>query len=216
MRSDMSKVLVERPRRRIPKAVKSWYPRGSLKMQWFPDLELAPAKEGYGHRYGDKHLNENLQPLVRFLRSRAGSFWPKVRSEISKNISCDSAVQKHVLDHLKDFVIEHVCVDRRTVLYLRWGRWTALESRGQRWRFYVCPKTSILRVAPLAKRKKKHGPKPDENVRVLAKDHALHRIEGVWYEVTLAPKGAPDAGAIRTKKQLGTRALVEHGLRAAS
>ena len=213
MRSDMSKVLVERPRRRIPKRVKSWYPRGSLKMQWFPDLELAPAKEGYGHRYGDKHLNENLQPLVRFLRSRAGARWDVVRSEISKNISCDSAVQKHVLDHLKDFVKEDVRVDRRVVLYLRWSGWTPLESRGQCWRFYVHPKTGILRIAPLAKRRPKRGPKVDENVRVLAKDHELRRIDGVWYEVTLVPKGEVDAGAIRTKRQLGTRALVEHGLR---
>ena len=213
MRSDMSKVIVERPRRRIPKRAGSWYPRGSLKMEWHPDLDLAPLREGYGHRYGDKYLNENLQPLVRFLRSRAGARWDVVRSEIAKNISCASAVQKHVLDHLKDFVIENVRVERRTVLYLRWGAWAELVSRGMQWRFYVCPKTGILRVAPLAKRKKKHGPKSNEDVRVLGKDHELRRIDDVWYEVTLAPKGAADAGAIRTKKQLGTRALVDHGLR---
>jgi hypothetical protein len=215
MRSDMSKVIVERPRCRIPKRAGSWYPRGSLKMEWYPDLDLAPMREGYGHRYGEKYLNENLQPLVRFLRSRVGARWDVVRSEISKNISCNSAVQKHVLDHLKDFVVENVRVEKRVVHHFHWKGWMPLHSIGMRLRFYVCPKTRILRLAPIAKRKKKHGPKPDADVKVLGKDHELRRIDGVWYEVTLAPKGAADAGAIRTKRQLGTRALVDHGLRAA-
>src|SRR4051794_18399649 len=99
MRSDMSRVIVERPRCRIPKRSGSWYPRGSLKMQWHPDLELAPMREGYGHHYREKYLNENLQPLVRFLRSRVGKRWDKVHSEMSEHVSCTSAVQKHVLDH---------------------------------------------------------------------------------------------------------------------
>jgi hypothetical protein len=61
-----------RPRRRIPKRAGSWYPREALRAQWFPDLDDAPTKEGHGHRYGEKWLNDNLQPLVRFVRSRVG------------------------------------------------------------------------------------------------------------------------------------------------
>ena len=153
MRSDMAKVLVERPRVRLKKRAGSWYPRGSLKSVWHPDHELAQKREGMGHAYRDKWPNENLQPLVRFLRSRVGRPWNKVRAEIAERVRPTSAVQKHVLDHLADFVEEHAELEGRAVMRRRWGRWEPLLSRGMQLRFWVCPRSGLLRLAPMAPRK---------------------------------------------------------------
>ena len=80
------------------------YPRGRLKNLWAPDLEAAPRTESMGGRYAHKWFNENLRPLVRFLSANVGRPWDKVRSEIGAHVSCRSAVQKHVLDHLRDSI----------------------------------------------------------------------------------------------------------------
>jgi hypothetical protein len=166
MRHDMAKVIVERPRLRFPLKNGSAYPRGSLKNDWYPDHEDAPRRESYGHgRYATKYLNENLQPLVRFLRSNVGRPWIKVRSEIAARISCNSAVQKHVLDHLAHFVTEHV--ERRGREVFPAQRWGAvvherpLRSRGMRMDFYVDPRSGLLRLAkftPNPKKKPKRAP----------------------------------------------------------
>jgi hypothetical protein len=192
MRADMSKVIVERPRYgRSP--VGSDYPRGRLKNRWVQDLEGAPRIESMGGGYRDKMLSENLQPLVRYLRSNVGRPWSKVRSEISARISCNSAVQKHVLDHLSDYVSEDVVLDGRSVLVRRWGRLQPLVSRGWRVYFYVCPRTKLLRLAPVARRKRR-GAEESPDRRPLDATHELRRIEGVWYELSFARiDGAVDA-----------------------
>jgi hypothetical protein len=213
MRSDMSHVIVERPRCRISKKNGSWYPRGSLKMKWYPDLELAPKREGYGGAYAEKYLNENLQPLVRFLRSRVGRPWNEVHSEMSQHVSCTSAVQKHVLDHVRQYVNQHPRIEGGVVLEHRWNGWVPLVSVGMRFSFYVCPKTGILRLAPIGKRKGRNKPPVDPHARTLPDGRHLRRIEGLWYEVQLAPEDAFVPGAIVHKRQLGTRALLAHGLR---
>ena len=155
MRTDMSKVIVERPRLRFPLKNGSAYPRGRLENRWAPHLEDAPRIESMGGTYREKWLNENLQPLVRFLRTRVGKHWNKVHSEISQRISVMSAVQKHVLDHVRDYVQENVKVAGRVVLFLDYGGWRKLESRGMRLRFYIHPKTGCLELAPMVRRKKK-------------------------------------------------------------
>jgi hypothetical protein len=88
----MSKVIVERPRLRFPLRNGSAYPRGHLENRWAPDFENAPRIESMGGTYREKWLNENLQPLVRFLRSHVGRRWDDVYSEIAARISCRSAV----------------------------------------------------------------------------------------------------------------------------
>jgi hypothetical protein len=217
MRSDMSKILVERPRCRIPKRAGSWYPRGSMKMKWYPDFESAPSREGMGHVYGIKRLNENLQPLVRFLRSNVGRSWDKVHSEIAAHVRCTSAVQLHVLQHLAHFVelcpilIAGVAHERRG-----WGsgpRLVPIASAGMQLRFYVHPRTRSLCLAPIAPRKKRRSLAHDPDRRVLSPTRELRRLDGVWYEVTVIPQGDEGAGAFKSKKQLGTRAIARLGLR---
>lgn len=74
MRSDMAKVIVERPRRGWDGGHKK--PRG--------DLDSLPTKVGMKREIiGEKYLNENLSPLRRFLASQVGRPWNKVYADIS-------------------------------------------------------------------------------------------------------------------------------------
>lgn len=142
MRADMFEVIIERPRggagrgkenRRTERSARAW--------------DAAPRCEGMGRRpgAGTKYLNENLAPLLRFLRRRVGRPWDAVRSEMAAVLSMSSAVQKHVLDHVRQYVREDVeLVDG--VPYAI----TGTRPLSERWRggFFVCPKTGILRHAP--------------------------------------------------------------------
>jgi hypothetical protein len=187
MRSDMSKVIVERPRLRFPLKNGSAYPRGRLENRWAPDLESAPRIESMGGTYKTKWLNENLRPLVRFLRSRVGQRWDEVYSEIAARISCKSAVQKHVLDHLRDYVVENVEIVGTSVKYIQHRGCETLVSRGTRFRFYTHPDTRELCMAPIAPRKQRVKEAIDPDRRVLSRDQELRRISGVWYRIDIAP-----------------------------
>ena len=92
-----------------------------------------------------KCLNENLAPLRRYLAKQAGRPWDQVFSEISGKIRLDNAVQKHVRDHVHDFVASTTrlkdgviyVVDRSDRLVpLAEARWLDL---------YVHPATGVLR-----------------------------------------------------------------------
>lgn len=181
MRPDMHEVIIERPRH----AHWASYPRARVQNRW---RDEGPSREGMGARYGDKHLNENLAPLVRFLRSRVGRPWSKVRSEIAEHLRVSSAVQKHVMDHVKDFVAERVWRDADGRM---WGADRYGRPRGivptTRPEFFVHPKTGLLAMAPIVSRKtKRRGPRNDPTVRALSAKRHLRRVGGAWFDVELA------------------------------
>jgi hypothetical protein len=182
MRSDMFKVIVERPRCIYPKKAGSAYPRGELEGRWSPDFELAPAREGMGSGYGWKRLNENLRPLVRYLQSNVGRPWWKVYSEIAQHLSIGSAVQKHVLDHLHDFVEENAVI--RDGRVMRPGGSAPLVARGWRLLFFVCPRSGLLRLAPRAPR---WAPPPRPRLPKLPDGRYAWKSGEVWYALTVAP-----------------------------
>lgn len=145
MRSDMFEVIIERPR---------WghqgiHRKGRRGERTERAFERAPKQIGMGREGRSKSLNENLAPLRRFLARHVGRPWDKVRSEMCAVLSMSSAVQKHVLDHVKDYVEESpVMIDgvphhprARAGTYhpiCSWRRWGS---------FYVCPETGLLRAA---------------------------------------------------------------------
>jgi hypothetical protein len=187
MREDMSRVIVERPR----------LGGGRTRKGRARALEDLPKQEGMRRahlRSGDwKTLNENLAPLRRYLERQAGRPWNKVYSEIAQHLCVDSAVQQHVRDHLSDFV----AVKPRRLS----GRWyLAGSGRGDRlWyqRLYVDPKDGLLKrtdrlpEAKAERRARRHAPQPPERIP-LTVDRELRRIDGLWYEVTLAPLPEPE------------------------
>jgi hypothetical protein len=150
-------------------------------------MEDLPTREGIQRPWSGNHksLNEHLGPLRRFLWSQVGRPWNKVFSEISAHIRLDSAVQSHVLDHLRDFVEVHVRLENGIAIATD-GLWRGRPVNSSR--LYVCPRTGILRAI------KRREPHRDRNRITVKKFLQYHRIEGIWHEVALRPVPADAVG----------------------
>jgi hypothetical protein len=145
----MYEVIIERPRVQLGFRGR----KGRRSESTERAFERAPKVLGMGRAGRTKYLNENLAPLRRFLRSRVGTPWDAVRSEMGAVLTLSSAVQKHVLDHVREYVEENPRMidgwphrpDASRGAYRPLGQW--------RREFYVCPETGLLREAPLAHRR---------------------------------------------------------------
>ncbi|HEV7301678.1 MAG TPA: hypothetical protein VGN72_20235 [Tepidisphaeraceae bacterium] len=175
MREDMAKVLVERPR--IGRGLK--YPRGAGRER----LENRPTREPIKrpHRNREKHLNENLAPLRRFLLGHVGQPWDKVYSEICERINRNSAVQLHIWQHLMWEVTRDPIQ-----LEQQWERQRRYGHYGRDW-LYVDPETRLLALSrPSGRRSHVARALPAPFVTELGV-RAFKRINGVWYEIQLRP-----------------------------
>lgn len=196
MRLDMAKVIVERPR--YGGGYK--YPRGKRRYRKPIDTEDdtgLPQFEGIRKPWTSagtqKGLNENLNPLLRFLQSRVGRPWNEVYSEIRANLRVDSAVQLHVIQHLEDFVELNVRMIEGVPYGIRWKGWEPLSENGWWGCFYVHPETCLLMASPRRKRqhynyRSPYATKkcPYERVTIGRMNRAF-KIDGHWYEITLMP-----------------------------
>lgn len=140
MRSDMFKVIVERPRWGAGRARSV-----KLKRSRDPNCKFIGLKKHVKCQgSGIKLLNENLQPLVRFLRSKRGCRWDDVFSEICAQLDTGSTVKMHVRLHLDDIVATRVSIGRR-------GEWLfrgEVLNRPHRWSrrdFFVDPRDGLLK-----------------------------------------------------------------------
>ncbi len=190
MRRDMPKVIVERPRSGAGKL------RNRKPVR--DDDELLPSKIGVKRdareRGGYKSLNENLNPLRRYLESQVGRPWNKVWSEISENLKPSNTVQQHVRDHIPDFVaIKTSLKDGEVWVDHRWSRGPLKSSHV---RLFVDPKSGLLRRNKYWRSwaaKKRAQRVIDEKarnarMRVVSPTKQLHLLaDGAWWEVTLAP-----------------------------
>ncbi len=206
MRADMSKVIVERPRRGRRYARLRAAPR---------ELEDAPRRESIRHRWKSRLcLNENLAPLRRYLGRQVGKPWAKVYSDICANLRVDSTVQQHVRDHLEDFVAIKAYVEDGEIWVA--SRWGAPQKLAQSYRrFYVCPTTGLLRKAKerarfgrLSRKKIEERDRArKQRMREVSPSVQLHRLDGHWYEVELAEIGDETPrrydGPIRSYPYLG-------------
>lgn len=182
MRPDMSKVIVERPRL----GGGARFPRGAAADDPRLPIEDRRRREGICRPWqsssAGKWLNENLSPLRRYLRSNCGRPWNAVYSDVCQRINRNSAVQLHVWQHL----MQDVCTNPYEISG-EVGRW-----REFRWRnsFYVDPRSGILREAPPSRTKRdrraasKHL---DEGHIDVDSAYQIRRIDGIWYELELAP-----------------------------
>ncbi len=124
-----------------------------------------PTKLRMGPRSRSKWLSENLAPLRRFLLRRLGRPWNDVHSEICAHIGLRSAVQKHVLDHLRHYVeLQPILIDGYPHYpTLRGGRQAGpqpLSDYGHA--FYVCPQRGTLELAGHPRRRpRQSSPSPN-------------------------------------------------------
>jgi hypothetical protein len=209
MREDMFKVIVERPRMRIPQRNGSHYPRGQLKNEFAHDFEDSPRRESYGSkRYAEKWLNENLSPLKRYLRRQVGRNWDEVFSEISEHLRLDNTVQRHVFEHIDGYVYMKTWLDHDGDIWGSdpLGRPVPINpqnpsSSSYAWHWdmlFVDPRTRLLRKCderrsrPRLSQAKLSEQKNNPARRVLSDYVQLHRIGEIWFRVELAvlPKPA--------------------------
>lgn len=193
MRPDMSQVLIERPRwahaARYPRAyVRNKTDDGERGRNPLPTETWGPPRERMGGFYGDKEFSDHLGPLRRFLQSRVGRPWSKVKSEMAEQLRVTSTVQRHVMEHVRDYVWERTWFDDDGVMWGvdRYGRPDRVVS-WSRPRFFVHPRSGLLERMPTSRPRKTNAP-PDPNVRTIVADRFQHRrVNGIWFEVELAP-----------------------------
>ena len=141
MREDMFKVIVERPRwgsRHAPKA--------KLRNDKVPGRKRATGRRQALEQHGyTKCLNENLAPLKRYLMKQVGRPWDKVYSEISEHLDTGSTVKQHVRDHLTDFILINVSVDRDGG-FMATRHWGGPQPPHLWWaKLYVDPNDGIIK-----------------------------------------------------------------------
>jgi len=144
MRSDMQKVIVERPRflrarwKNKKTALRLTNQQNTDAFTSGEDYDSGPTRASSSRH--EKSLNENLAPLERYLKRQVGRPWNKVYSEIRERIDARSALGLHVLQHLEGYVATNTFLkDGQVFEYRRFG-WVE-EVRG----LYVHPASGLLR-----------------------------------------------------------------------
>ena len=134
MRKDMNKLLCERPRGGRLKTKRTL----GRRFDWESAPKHAPMP-GWIRR--TKWLNENLQPLERFLLSRLGRPWDRVYAEIRADLKFTRAIDLHILQHLEHMVHTHVRIIDGALEVTDNVGWRAIYPSA----LYVCPRTGQLR-----------------------------------------------------------------------
>jgi len=186
MRSDMAKVIVERPR--YGSTMRGHAKGYWRKLQAIPADEL-PKRERIKPSHGrTKSLNEHLRPLQRYLHKQIGRPWDKVFAEICAFISRNSAVQDHVRDHVGDFVAVNV-IEIDGVLHevAWWGRLIPLEKGWRYATLYVCPRTGLLKNLGKKSRRSKHEKESPTIHVTIDYQVTFIRRRGVWHRLQLKP-----------------------------
>ncbi|MBM4073493.1 MAG: hypothetical protein FJ271_31910 [Planctomycetes bacterium] len=188
MRSDMKKVLTERPR--AGGGVKS--PKGE-KRQWqrcaaedYPKSEKIQAK--WTRSRSEKVFTDVLGPLYRFLLKQVGRKWDTVYGEIAQNLPKTSMQNIHVYTHLWQFVLKEVkIVDGEACYSTRRWEGQPIRSHGRYAQLYVNPKTGLLCKAKKGKRPIDYRfHRPVEPLTAGIKVYPgvqYHKVHGIWHEV---------------------------------
>lgn len=227
MRSDMAKVIVERPRAHSSDRHRA---HGYKRREQRTPLDELPKRERmWEHREQTRELNEHLGPLRRYLRKQVGRPWNKVYSEICQHIRLDSAVQSHVRDHV-DQEVEQQVYEKDGKLYhasgyLRDYPLDQVRYGGERDVLYVHPRTGLL--CAIHARRYDWPEKPRTEID-LGDGREYRQVDGIWYEClwawgrSKAPEGARcllhgyDARLVSSycsrKRQLNGRELKKAGL----
>jgi len=194
MRDDMEHLIVERPRMGGGKTQTRKHRRKAKQ-----DPENAPCIRGmrklHKMNWSDaKELNENLNPLFRWLNKQEGRPWNAVYADICEQVKPDSATQLHILQHVDDIVEKDVIIVNGKPCYKQRHYWQwnpdndgflpiSDYPRGSYRQMYVDPRDGKLKFAP-RREKFKRGKKTIKGI-AHPKDEMVqfHQIEGIWYEV---------------------------------
>lgn len=208
MREDMNKVIVERPRR-----AKYGDDRAARRRDDFEGPAFLGMRAGYGYR----GLNENLAPLRRYLRAQVGRPWNKVFGEICAGIDGRNTVQQHIRQHIDDFIATKVELRDGELVDLQ-DRWRAYGmTSGLRQELYVDPRTGLVRINKCfhawrrdqVENAKRTQAEIEARRRTLSHDEQLHRLDGIWYHVTIGDLPAERTREVAVKGRRVTRTIRE-------
>jgi hypothetical protein len=188
----LNEIVIERPRRgcRISLKKVTGYRKHLYKITQEAQEDGLLQPYLIKPRCKTKYLTDHLNPLRNLLRSRLGQPWSRVHSELSHRLDHNSMTGRHVLDHVRDYVTEHVeMIDG--VPYARGGgRWHRFRALCHGDDFYVHPETGILchavvRSCPSLRVLPKSPTEPQCSIEI-DRYHRYEEIDGIWYWVTLA------------------------------
>lgn len=132
-----------------------------------------------------KRLNENLNPLRRFLNSRIGQPWDKVYSEIMSGLNLNNAIQFHVWQHLIKFgeVQTKTYMEGNTVMASGVIGPESMTTSYGREEFYVDPRDGTLRKTKKNPRYRRETVVSNDSYYDPKKPLTqYHKIGEVWYE----------------------------------
>lgn len=185
MRSDMDKVLVERPRRGGHGARKGRLLRDGQPLPRFLGMRRQVKERG-----DFKSLNENLAPLQRYLDRQVNRPWNKVYSEMRVRIDASNTVQAHVLTHVDQYLHRTVAKvepsqEAPCGLMCQGKSWSGVFRAMSEGDLYVDPDDGIIKRARRrcaaasrpAGRSRETQPLGDGELGIL--------LGGVWYALTL-------------------------------
>jgi hypothetical protein len=225
MRSDMDKVIIERPRK--GPRVKPRRGNRPHVAEWTGDDDC------YAGRYHPKPRttrwsSDLLSPLRRWLSSQVGRPWDKVWSEICSNADLRTTSGRHLREHVAyEVSIGNLRYDEpsRTMLeFVPWRGYIPVQG------LYVHPRHGLLCLQPRRDDPRYlRQPDPREaaaDTLEIGPQHFHLKRAGIWYEAQThilpanANSGVPfdfywrfEAHVISLKRELNTKALRKAGLK---
>lgn len=180
MRSDMGKVITERPRSksRLPTA------KFGKTIAWrgwdedYAEPKFASGSQGALYGWEEKQFTDVLGPIYKFLNAQVGRPWNKVYSELCQVLDKRKLTHKHVFDHVEMYVERHVRMGRDGQYYPKNAifSWNAVKG------LFVCPRTGLIRRQ--VPREEPRPPKPLQRLEV-SPDEIYEKLDGIWYRLTL-------------------------------
>ena len=186
MRSDMSKVVIERPRGgHSNESVKT-----GLRIRNYDqndEYEDLPKREKYSMNrqkagINSKSFSDFLNPLERYFRSNVGRPWDKIYSEMSEHLDFRSTMMQHVFQHVQTMVEQHCYIgdDGKVYSNQHWRRHEPITG------LYVHPRTKLLcwkEPAYIAQRREKQKAEAKKEITRIAINGNQHYLKrnGIWY-----------------------------------
>lgn len=238
MRSDMAKVVTERPRRGHANPSKKTGKRLS-KDEFDNDdhgSSRAPVSRRRQYGWNSKEFTDVLGPLRGYLRKQVGRPWNKVFSELSQFLDKRSITGQHIFDHVKWEIILNVRIGDNGVVYEYPARYGTLSSLGNG-TLYVHPVTGLVSVAKHPDKSRGPGifyrswaPNPRNIFEITLADHSTlrqddeslcwfhERVETIMdthpvFEDGKQVRVAPTKRLKLVKKSLNARELKAYGLK---
>ena len=187
MRSDMKKVVTERPR--SGGGIKS--PKGDARAWQEFAAEDYPRREKIAVKWSrySKNFTDVLGPLYHYLLKQVGRKWDAVYSEICANLPKTSMQNRHIYTHIWQFVEKHVLMVNGLACYNH-GRWIGepLISWGRFTQLYIHPGNGLLcKAKKRISFKSRYRPQPEPLVPGIKVYPGVqyHKVKGVWYEVVV-------------------------------